>query len=172
MRVPRPHIDWRRVKSAVPIFVIAACVAGVFYLQALTISQLSDQVHRQNEVLEQLKGLAEASKKNAADRTRQIDGLDKHMDCIVKFFSLKDRSLKAIEEINTCRISTTSAAPQQSAPTTTQPPSAKKAPVKKQPAVEPETQRPPAVAPQPEPSFIERLLNPLLGLFQPVTGRR
>src|SRR5690606_39063177 len=53
----------------------------------------------------QLTELATQIDENATERSRQIDGIDRHLDCIVYFFSQKDRSQKAIDDIDDCRIS-------------------------------------------------------------------
>lgn len=95
---------FRRNSATIALSIIAFCICGIFVLQALTIASLSDQVRSQNQLLAQIKDIAEAQTRNAKQQSKQIDGVDRHLDCIVIFFSQTQRDMKSIEDINRCRI--------------------------------------------------------------------
>ena len=98
---------FRRNSVTIALSVIGFCILAIFVLQALTIASLSKQVAGQNQTLEQLRGITSTISKNAQQRTVQIAGIDKHLDCIVQFFSQRDRTGKSIQDIDTCRINGT-----------------------------------------------------------------
>lgn len=97
---------FRRNSTTAALTVIALCVLGIFCLQAVTINRLTDEVAAQNSVLVQTKHITEQLAGNAANRTRQINNLSDHIDCIVKFFSQRDRTRKIVDNINTCHLKT------------------------------------------------------------------
>lgn len=95
---------FRRNSVSIGIGVIAFCIVAILLLQAVTIGSLSSEIQAQNKLLTQISKISQDQAKNAQQRSDQIQGVDKHMDCIVKFFSQPDRTNKAINDIETCRI--------------------------------------------------------------------
>lgn len=93
---------------AIPTAIIILSLAGIFFLQTVTIAQQAEQLKHQGETLTEIKNLAIQLKKNADQRSKQINSVDRHLDCIVKFFSQPDRSEKAIKDIERCRIAVNS----------------------------------------------------------------
>lgn len=94
----------RRNSNTISLSVIALSIIAVFLMQALTIAKLQEEMEHQTEVIDSIAEIATQIDQNAQERSRQIDGIDRHLDCIVYFFSQKDRSQKAIDDIEQCRI--------------------------------------------------------------------
>lgn len=80
----------RRNAQTIPLTIIALCVGGILLLQAVTVGQL-------RETVEQIKA-------NSEKTERRIKQVDKHLDCIVYFFSRTNRDDKAIKNIETCQL--------------------------------------------------------------------
>lgn len=80
----------RRNAQTIPLTVIAFCIGGILLLQAVMIGELRKST-------DQIK----ISSKHTEDRIEQVD---RHLDCIVYFFSRSDRSDKAIADIETCQL--------------------------------------------------------------------
>ena len=152
----------------IAVTIIFLSLAGIISLQAISLSSLSEQAKRQSQLLEQIE-------KNAKQRTKQIQDVDNHLDCVVRFFSQEDRSEKAIKDIDTCRIAqkkpeAVAVQPQQpTAQTDTKP--------KRKPAKSPkgsDTTKPPTKSqsginrqtrPHKSPGLINNLLEPLKLFF-------
>lgn len=140
--------EWfRRNAQMIPLTVIAFCVGSILLLQAVTIGQLNDN-------LREIKGIVERQGKNAKERSDQINNVDKHLDCIVQFFSEPYRTSKTIDDIKTCQITTNEGAAISEAPQTEGEPN----------SVQPEA--PPKVTPEdnrpPKKGIIERITEPLI----------
>jgi len=94
----------RRNALTLAASIIAACIFAIFILQALTIASLSNQVKSQQRILGQIKQLTIAQSENAKNSSEQISGINRHMDCIVQFFSQPDRNNKSITNIDDCQL--------------------------------------------------------------------
>lgn len=162
----------RRNASSISLVIIALSIVAVLLMQAFTIAQLQKEVAHQTNVIDSVKALAEQIDRNAQDRSRQIDDINKHLDCIVQFFSQPDRSQRSIDNIESCRITTNSAFYTQTPPSqqsTSQPTSQpvnqppQPAPTSPQPAPTPPQPTPasPQPAPPSRPLSIDSLLNQL-----------
>lgn len=99
---------FRRNSNTISLGVIALSIVAVFLLQAITISRLESEIAYQSSVVTQTQHIAEKQAENAKERSNSIADLNRHLDCIVQFFSKPDRSHKAIDDIDNCRISTKS----------------------------------------------------------------
>jgi low affinity Fe/Cu permease len=95
---------WRRNQVTILLSVIIICIFGIFGIQAFTNAQLAQQIERTNELIEETKHLAEGIEQNATDRSRQVNAIDRKLDCIVEFFAFLDRTDRTIEDIEDCTI--------------------------------------------------------------------
>lgn len=84
--------------------VIVMAFGAILLLLADSQSKLAQQNEQDKKVLLELKAVTEQISKAAATRTEQINGIDRHLDCIVAFFAQPDRSQKAIANIETCQL--------------------------------------------------------------------
>jgi Tfp pilus assembly protein PilE len=85
----------RRLKAlsrSLAVITIVASVLGLLLLQAIAINRAND--------------LAEQIARISNERTKQIDAVQRNIECVTKFFAQKGRTNKSIEEINECRIIT------------------------------------------------------------------
>jgi hypothetical protein len=99
---------WRRNATTIALVVIL-CVAGsILYIQALATAKLQQQIEGQQAIITQIKGVTDQINTSSKQRTEQIDQLNKHLDCVVTFFTQKDRTQKAINDIETCTVKNTS----------------------------------------------------------------
>lgn len=95
----------RRNSQTIPLVVMAICVMGILILQAIQIGKFAESAKKDSEVIMELKKIAEQGKASDELRSRQIDRVDRHLDCIVLFFNERNRAAKSIDEIDSCRIS-------------------------------------------------------------------
>lgn len=158
---------FRRNAVTIALCVIAFCVLAIIALQALTIQSLSQQVAAQNATLDQLKGITKTISHNADQRTKQINSLDRHMDCIVQFFSQPYRTNKAIADIDQCQITGVTRA---TTPTGATQSKASRAPQSganaSSGAAAPQSQQSqPQGSSAPQPSTIQRVVNPIVQLI-------
>ncbi len=148
----------RRNAQVIPLTVIALCISGIFLLQAITIGTLSQQVEYQNTVIAETKKITENIRDNAANRTKQIDSLDRHLDCIVQFFAEPNRGAKQIADIDQCRISSNVQNGSSPSPPINATPQSSPQPTTQQPAAEATTPTEPTAA---KPSFVQNILTPI-----------
>lgn len=106
----------RRNGTTIPLLIIALCILAIFTLQAVTINRLQDEIAAQNSAVLETRNIAKQISDDSKERNKQIQDLNRHLDCIVKFFSQADRSERAIEDIDTCRVTSTARASQPSMP--------------------------------------------------------
>lgn len=156
----------RRYSVTIGFIIIAIALGTILFLQALATARLQEQVDGQQQIIKQVKDIAEQLNQNSEQRTSQIDSINRHLDCIVEFFSQPDRTQKAIDNIETCQFT----APDS---TTTPPLSSNSGGNSGQDTtgggvsqnttpVEPENTAPEA----PQPSFLERLVAPINNLIK------
>lgn len=93
----------RRNSTTIGVAIIIVAFMAILYLQSLAMSKLQSQVSGQQEIINQIKRIADQVNDSGNQRTEQTDNLNRHLDCIVIFFSQPDRSQKAIEDIETCQ---------------------------------------------------------------------
>jgi len=79
--------------SNISLIIIVLGFLGMFGLLAVN-----------GQILIQLQGLTSRLASNADTRTEQFNELNKHMDCIVEFFTDTTHSQKSISDINTCEL--------------------------------------------------------------------
>jgi hypothetical protein len=126
---------WLRANGVyISCAVIILAFGTILLMLANSQSKLAEQSEQNKQVLLQLKSVTEQIGKSATSRTDQINGIDRHLDCIVAFFAQPDRSQKLIADIETCRVQdnktaktltpaiTTPVTPSNQAPTATQAP--------------------------------------------------
>ncbi|HET8709265.1 MAG TPA: hypothetical protein VFL85_03205 [Candidatus Saccharimonadales bacterium] len=97
---------FRRNKATIAFLVILVSLLGMLYLNALTLQRLSQQLTNQRQLLNQTKTLTQNLQKSSDERGRQVEQINRHLDCIVEFYSQRDRSRKAIDDIKSCSITT------------------------------------------------------------------
>ncbi len=137
---------------------------GMFGLLAFQ-QQKIEQGNEQNlQILTQLTSITSRLEKGAATRTDQFNELNKHMDCIVEFFTQPDRTNKSITDINTCELASktgeTTTLPKSSANTNTTPQSTDNGAVS-----QPENQSIITAPTAPKQSIIDVLLMPIKKLL-------
>jgi cell fate (sporulation/competence/biofilm development) regulator YlbF (YheA/YmcA/DUF963 family) len=151
----------RRNAATIALVIIIIVTGTILYVQAIATAQLKQEVDNQQHIIQQIKELSVQLNDRAADRTRQINEVDHHLDCIVTFFTQKDRTQKAIADIQTCTIKPVS---QVTAPAATPVPVPQPLPVASPAPTSSPRPRPAAINP-----FTDReILKPfakLLGLF-------
>lgn len=135
---------FRRNAAVIAGTIIALCIVGIFILQSITIGQLQSTVEQQNHLVSASSALSQQLVKASQQRTNQINDVNRHLDCIVQFFAQPDRGNKAIDDIETCRISTTSTG--QTAPTGSQTPTTSSSDSAPQKAHQPSTSQQPATS--------------------------
>lgn len=84
--------------------IIIVAMGTILFFQTLALSKLETELNGQQILINQTKNLASSLNSNAKDRTAQINELNRHLDCIVVFFSQPDRTQKAITDIDTCTL--------------------------------------------------------------------
>lgn len=94
----------RRNASNVAMVVVMLAAGTILYVQALATSQLQKQVAQQQQIIQQVKDLSVQLNDRATERTTQIDQLNRHLDCIVVFFSRPYREQESISDIDTCTV--------------------------------------------------------------------
>lgn len=94
----------RRNATNIAIVIVMVAAGTILYIQSLATAQLQQQVAQQQQIINQVKDLSVQLNTRASERTRQIDEVNHHLDCIVIFFTQKDRSQKAIDNIDTCTV--------------------------------------------------------------------
>lgn len=104
----------RRNNLTIGFTILFMTLGVVLLLQASATSKLQQQqiaTQQQNkdthQLLVQIKSVADKLDHNSAQRTDQINQLNKHLDCIVAFFTDGNRSQKAIADIDTCTLKNT-----------------------------------------------------------------
>jgi len=104
MIVHRIASFFRRNATTIPLTIIAVSVLAMFLLLAGNNARQAAQIQQQNQLLEETKSIAQQLRDDSNSRNKQIDDLNRHLDCIVKFFAQRDRSNSSIANIQTCRI--------------------------------------------------------------------
>lgn len=84
----------------IAVVVIFLSLAGMITLQAIALSSLSEQSKKQGELLRQIE-------KSAKQRTKQIQAVDDHIDCALRFFAQTERDGKTIDNPDQCLITET-----------------------------------------------------------------
>lgn len=135
----------RRNSQTIPIIVIILCVGAILVMQAFMIGQL--------------RNTTEEIKKSSEKTEKRIEQVDRHLDCIVYFFSRTNRDDKAIRNIETCQLQTdrkpSAVAPPQSQPVASQSPQSTPQPTATPQPAQPRSNRPtppnrPVTPPSPE----------------------
>lgn len=88
----------------IALLVIVLAVFGILAMLAIEQNKMQEQLTTDQKIVGQIKDIASRLQAGAADRTSQYNDLNRHMDCIVKFFSQPDRSEKSIANVNTCEL--------------------------------------------------------------------
>lgn len=94
-----------RINSlAIGLTIIVVAMGAILLFQTIALNKLQVQSDQNNKIISQIQGLEKTQVKNASIRTDQINSLNRHLDCIVTFFSNPDRSQTAIADIDTCTL--------------------------------------------------------------------
>lgn len=92
---------------AIGLTVIVMAMGSILFFQTLALNKLQVQANQNHTIISQIQTLEATQVKNSVIRTNQIDQLNRHLDCIVTFFTQPDRSTTAITDINTCTLQDT-----------------------------------------------------------------
>lgn len=97
-----------RINSlAIGLTIIVVAMGAILFFQTIALNKLQVQSNQNNKIIGQIQGLEKTQVKNSVIRTNQINELNRHLDCIVTFFSQQDRSTTAIADIDTCTLQDT-----------------------------------------------------------------
>lgn len=162
----------RRNSISVGLIIGTLALMCILFVQSVALSRLQQQSEQQKQILTNVQKITSQLSDNAHQRNQQINNLNRHMDCIVQFFSQPDRSQKAITNINSCELNTTvtnsPSAPSNEAVTNTRilTPNNSSAPFPSNtPTASSSHTQDDHTAPQSNPSVIKRLLNPVKNLI-------
>lgn len=109
---------WLRANASyLSLTVIILCFGSILLMLASNQHQQQLQADNEAKILIQIKDITDQLSKNAATRTDQINGIDRHLDCIVAFFAQPDRANKSITDIDTCELQDTNTGTQTVTPT-------------------------------------------------------
>lgn len=97
----------RNNSLAIGLTIIVVAMGSILFFQTVALNKLQVQADQNNKIINQIQGLEATQVKNATIRTNQIAELNRHMDCIVTFFSQEDRSQTAITDIDSCTLQDT-----------------------------------------------------------------
>lgn len=97
----------RRNSVTIGVAIIAVAFGLILFMVALSNARLQAVVATQQQTLDEVKGITEAIATAANQRTEQINGIDRHLDCIVLFFTTEDRAARKITDIDTCQLENT-----------------------------------------------------------------
>ena len=122
---------FRMNASTIPIIITAVCFVAMLFLQAVTIGKQSEQLRHQNDAIKQSNELLDRMTKNSEERSKQINELQQHIDCVVLLFQRTNRSNLVIKDLESCNLKrvgtqdqpTETLKPTSSTPQTTQKPS-------------------------------------------------
>lgn len=106
----------RRNNLTIGFCIIAIALGTILFMLAAATAELQHQQDTENTILSQIKGVTDQLNTNAKDRTDQINQLNRHLDCIVLFFTDPNRSQKTISDIDTCTLKNTNTGTTQSFP--------------------------------------------------------
>lgn len=92
----------RRNDLTIGFSIMAIALGTILYVQAVATSKLQEQVQGQQQILAQIKTVTEQLKQTDQSNKADTDEINRHLDCIVEFFSQTDRTQKAIANIDAC----------------------------------------------------------------------
>ena len=96
---------WVRTHGVqIGIFIIVMTFSGILLLQAYSISQVIQGNNQNYQIIQQLNDLTARLVKNGITRTDQINGIDKHLDCVAAFLSQPYRINTSISDIEKCQL--------------------------------------------------------------------
>lgn len=90
------------VHISLAIIIVATSV--ILMLIATSINRFAEQSEQSRQILSELQKVTEVLSENAKSQSEQIDGIDRHLDCIVIFFAQTDRTEKSIADIESCTL--------------------------------------------------------------------
>ena len=138
---------------------ISVTIIGILIIILLLINIQSQQ--QNHKLLAQNVKIVNQLRSNSKQRTKQINDLQHHIDCIIDLFQIPNRTTFYITDPTTCHIENTNTSftpssdnsePAQSTPVTNNP-----TPVSQPAANQP--QNPPQQSSQPKPNIIQRIDN-------------
>lgn len=101
---------WIRKNTAtIGATTIVIAMGLIILVQTLALSKLETDIQNQERIITATKDLAASIDKDASDRNEQIQEINRHMDCIVQFFTNPDRTNKRIGDIESCTLKTDAA---------------------------------------------------------------
>ena len=100
------HIWVTRYSVQIAVAIIAFSFGCIVLLLAFNQIQNNEQTARETQLVLDVKQLAEQINATTKVRTVQINGIDRHIDCLAAFFAQVNRNYKTIQDLNTCRLNT------------------------------------------------------------------
>ena len=100
------HVWVTRYSVQIAVAIIAFSFGCIVLLLAFNQIQNNDQTARETQIVLDIKKIAEQLNATTKVRTAQINGIDRHIDCLAAFFALTDRTYKTIQDLNTCTLNT------------------------------------------------------------------
>lgn len=88
----------------IAVVIIVFSFGCIILLLAFNQAQNNEQTARETQILLDVKAVAEKINETTIIRTAQINGIDKHIDCIANFLTEPDRANKSLADINTCTL--------------------------------------------------------------------
>jgi hypothetical protein len=135
---------YRRNSAVIYLAIIAVSLIGIFLILIIANAKYADQINQQSQILKETKSIAQQLRDDSKSRDKQIDDLNRHLDCIVKFFHQDDPLHSSIENIQTCRITknadTSTASPSSDQGTSAPSGTGLTSPTTQQPATQPRQQ--------------------------------
>lgn len=137
---------------------IAICMVVVLITLFFQTQTLNQEVKEQHKILTQVRTITQQIQAGSNLRGHQVAEINRHLDCIVMFFSQPDRSNTAIADIKTCTLTTHSSdeSTRQQPHITTQPTTQKSSNSNAKP-IQP-SKRGAATSPK-QPGTMQRILN-------------
>lgn len=96
----------RRNSLTIGFTIIVLALGTILWIQAVALNRLETELDNQRAIIGQVQHITAQIEKNGEDRSAQIDQINRHLDCIVEFFGDPQHSLKTIDDITTCSVST------------------------------------------------------------------
>ena len=86
--------------------IIIVCFGSIVLMLAYNQFQNNEQTAKETQLVLDVKQLAEQINATTKIRTAQINGIDRHIDCLAAFFAQVNRNYKTIQDLNTCTLNT------------------------------------------------------------------
>lgn len=102
---------WMRTNGVhISIATILFAFTAIVIMLAFQQAQQQEQLDRDTQIIFRIKDITLQLDKDSEDRTRQIDAIDRHLDCIVVFFSRPAAERTTINDVDICQLGKAEAA--------------------------------------------------------------